>query len=86
MLQQESEIPLERLLESLPPEMLEERSDESMAESRSDDSSEEDVDSDEEAANARLVYFSQMVRKQFKLNLADARLGLNFVFMSWPEN
>lgn len=54
LLKQESEIPLEKLLESLPPEMLEERSDEneesgdSSAEDESEGSSKESDDSDVE--------------------------------------
>ena len=42
LLRQESEIPLEKLLEDLPPEMLEERSDESGSEDSEDSSAEDE--------------------------------------------
>lgn len=42
MLQQEGEIPLEELLQNLPPEMLEDRSEESGSEDRDQDSSDGD--------------------------------------------
>lgn len=42
LLREESEIPLEKLLEGLPPEMLEERSDESGSDGSEDSSGEEE--------------------------------------------
>ena len=50
MLRQENEIPLEKLLESLPPEILEERSDESGTEESDDD---DDNDSSAESDASR---------------------------------
>ena len=46
MLRQESEIPLEKLLESLPPEILEERSDESGTEESDNDDDDSSAESD----------------------------------------
>lgn len=45
MLRQESEIPLEKLLESLPPEILEERSDESGTEGSDNDDDDSSAES-----------------------------------------
>lgn len=46
MLRQESEIPLEKLLESLPPEILGERSDESGTEESDNDDDDSSAESD----------------------------------------
>lgn len=50
LLRQESEIPLEKLLEALPPEMLEERSDES----GSDDSGDSSAGGESEASRYKI--------------------------------